>query len=338
MARRNFHALRTDTGWRHGFNLHRNPFVFAITLASISVMLTVFLAAGSATASEAPGMAELEIDRGHSVALIAALQAGDPQLRLRAVHELAWRRTTEAAEALINVTYDADARVREEAVVALGEIGALKALPRLQELQIVQGNERLQQAAFQAERQLTNQIARGLAVPRSQVQAFTYSPAGEVYAVAHDMLYVQSEEAWKRVGLVPDHPVALVVTTDNQFIFAATAEAGLYRSPDYGKTWTHIQFGKRTAMRLNVTALAADPYDARYLYVALASRSGEGGEQTPHGIAASEDGGATWVMLPDAPAWAVTTRLIRDATAPGYLFGEANGEAWRYALIGWTES
>lgn len=318
--------------------LRRNPFIFAIALVSASVLLTILLAAGSATASETPSMSELEIDRGHSVALIFALQAASPQVRLRAVQELGWRRMIQSADALINATYDADVRVREEAILALGEIGAVQALPRLQELQLVQGNERLQQAAFQAERQLTNQIARGLAVSRSQVQAFALSPAGEVYAAAYDALYVQRDDTWKRLGHLPATPVALVFTPDNQTLFVATDELGLYLSSDEGKTWTHVEFGRKSSSRWNVTAFTLDANDARRMFAALTSEPTNGGDPTPRGVAMSEDGGKTWVMLPDAPAWAMTTRLILSPNAPGYLFGEANGTAWRYALYHTPES
>ncbi|MBI5304970.1 MAG: HEAT repeat domain-containing protein [Chloroflexi bacterium] len=337
MARRHFHP-RAHADGQHLAELRRNPFVFAVALVSLSVLLMVLVAARSATASEDTPTTGVAVARDHDVALMFALRASNPQVRLRAAQDLGWRRSTEAADALIAATYDADARVREEATTALGEIGAFQALSRLRELQVVQGNENIQRAAFEAEQQLAGQVARGLQVPRSKVQAFTVAPTGHVYAAANDAFYVQRDESWARVGHLPDTPVALAVTADGHSIYAATIDAGLNRSENDGKTWARVQFGMDTPTQLSVTAMAVDPKDARRLYIALASTQLDGVTKTPLGIATSNDSGKTWVMLPAAPAWALTTRLILDVATPEYLYGVADGTPWRYALInvpGW---
>jgi len=52
----------------------------------------------------------------------------------------------------------------------------------------------------------------------------------------------------------------------------------------------------------------------------------------PLGIYRSADAGETWAALAGAPHESVATRLVLDATTPGYLFGLTDGGAWRFTL------
>lgn len=328
MARRHFQRRTTR---RHPWTeLRRNPFAFAVALVSVSVLLSVLVAANAATASEAPLFVGVSVDRDRDVALLFALQATDPQIRVSAAQELGRRRASEATDALIAATHDTDARVREEAIVALGAIGAWRALPRVRELQITQGNEYIRFAAFEAEQTITAQVAHALQLPRAEIQTIDVVAEGIVYATAHDAVYLLREETWELAGYVPDTPRTIVLTDTG--LVAATREQGLYRSVDGGKTWEHLQFGRDMPARVIVTALIVDPRDARQMYAALARVETDHATRTPLGVALSTDSGATWALLPDSPTWAITTRLAIDVTMPGFLFGEANGAAWRFAL------
>lgn len=328
MSRKHFRRRTTDA--QHWAELRRNPFAFAVALVSVSVVVSVLLAASAATASDAPSFAGVSVDRDRDVALLFALQATDAQIRLNAAQELGRRRAFEATELLVAATRDADARVREEAIVSLGALGAWRALPRLRELQITQGNEYVRFAAFEAEQAITARIAQTLQLARAEIQTIDVVAEGIVYAAANDAVYVLREETWEPVGYLPDTPRTLVLTDTG--LVAAMREQGLYRSVDGGKTWEHLQFGRDTPARVVVTALMVHPQNARHMYAALARLELDGVTRTPLGIALSTDSGATWALLPDSPAWAITTRLAIDVDLLGYLFGEANGAPWRFTL------
>ena len=44
-------------------------------------------------------------------------------------------------------------------------------------------------------------------------------------------------------------------------------------------------------------------------------------------------GGKTWEILPDSPAWAITSQLVLDRQTPEYLYGQSDVGPWRYALL-----
>ncbi|MBI5652268.1 MAG: HEAT repeat domain-containing protein [Chloroflexi bacterium] len=265
--------------------------------------------------------------------LIAALIAAEPETRMRAAQELGWRRDADAVDALLAATYDTSARVQEQAVIALGEIGALKALPRIQALPIIQGNAYVQTAALDAENQLAESIARQLYIARVDILTISATPSGEIaFAATQDRLYRGRAGAWQLIGALPSTPIALAVAADGQLIYLATEYAGLYRSVDGGASWEHVQFGIHAARQLAVTAVALDSNQVARVYIALAISVQENRALLPLGIAASDDGGATWKMLLGAPTWTLTTRLMFDPTAPDYLFGNSDGGPWRYPL------
>ena len=304
--------------------------------------------ANSTTVSVKRGAVHREIPRAENLAaqlerdaiepamtetLIAALANAEPETRMRAAQELGWRRDADAVDALLAATYDTSARVQEQAVIALGEIGAIRALPRVQALPIIQGNAYVQSAALDAENQIAEWIARQLYIARADMLTMTATPSGEIaFAATQDRLYRWCAGEWQMIGALPGTHIALASAPDGRTIYLATEYAGLYRSVDGGANWTHVQFGIYTARPLAVTAVALDPNQVARVYIALAIIVPENRARLPLCIAASDDGGATWKMLLGAPTWTLTTRLIFDPTTPDYLFGNSDGGPWRHAL------
>ncbi len=264
--------------------------------------------------------------------LMAALNDARPDARLSAAQALGWRRTTQAEDALLGATNDSDARVVEEAAAALGEIGDVKALPRLQALQVVQGNANIQLAAFEAEDALTERIAAQMGVPRSQVQAIAVAANGQAYAAMGDALYLLDQGRWDRVSHLPASPTGLALSPDGMLIYLATPVVGIYRSRDGGRSWEHSDFGP--AEPLSVTAAVIDPQAPQAIYMALATGNGTPGHASATAIVASHDGGVTWVSVPKAPTQQVTTRLVLDPAAPMYLYGLTSEGPYRLSLTG----
>jgi len=116
-------------------------------------------------------------------------------------------------------------------------------------------------------------------------------------------------KSWKKIGLENTRQISRIVVhpNDPNVVYVAaqgdrwkpTADRGVYRSPDGGKSWTKVLAG------LNGTSgpseLAMDPSNSRILYAAMWDeqrvpwqvRSGGAGS----GIWKSTDGGDTWTRL-----------------------------------------
>lgn len=264
--------------------------------------------------------------------LIARLKDPAATVRDTAAQELGLKRSTEALNALLAATYDSDGQVRSDAAASLGDIGAIQALPRLEELQLTQGYIDVEMAAFEAQGKVTRQVAAALNVPAAQVQALAVAPNGTAYAAAMSQLFVFDQGDWLPVGPLPDAPNNIAAGPDGQLLYLSTDNSGLYRSENGGRAWEHVQFGRQTPTQLTVTAALVDPSDADRVYIALAADSSIAGELNSLGIAVSEDGGDTFTPLPDSPTASVTTQLLIDRSTPQYLYGLSDVGPWRYEL------
>ncbi len=261
--------------------------------------------------------------------LIVLVSDPDPSIRLAAVQVLGSLRASQAAEALLGATFDPSRQVREAAIRALGDSGAFMALPRLQQLQIVQSNFYIQQAAYLAEQELQDRVAQELGLGLSEVHALAVAPANQIiYAVTTKGLYGNRGQAWSPLAGLPDDPLDVVATSaDGSLVYVATA-AGLTRSDDGGTTWQLVRSVLPLLIPSRVTAVTIDPLDERRVYIAVASTTG----RAVLGIYVTTDGGSTWSPLPEAPLDYVTNRLTLDWSAPEYLFGGTGVGTWRYRL------
>ena len=266
-------------------------------------------------------------------ALIADLTSPMTSVRLNAAEKLGSLRAAPATDALLAATYDADLRVREEAAISLGDIGALQTLPRLEELQLTSANTRIEIAAFEAQGKLIQDVAAALNVPPSSIQALTVSDNGIAYAAALNELYALRAGDWSHTSQLPAIPNDLSVSPDGQLVLMSTVSSGLYRSTDGGATWSHLQYGMQTPTQLKTTAVLVDPHNPNQIFVALAVNGTTGDQLNALGITMSGDSGATWLMLPNSPTWSVTRQIIIDRTTARYLYGMSDVGPWRYDLV-----
>lgn len=336
---------------RSHLNMHwqttRTPrlVIWDLTLALAIVLTLAFLAvrsnfalasvAGIFFPSHSAAQAEpllRSVDRANVTDLTSALKDPSPATRVSAAEALGSKHALAATDALLAATYDSDARVREEAAAALGDVGAIQALPRLTELQMLSGNTYIEIAAFEAEGKITKDVATALGVPRSSVQALTVAQNGTAYAAALNEFYALQGGVWQHIGHLPAIPNDLAAGPDGQLLFMSTVSSGLYRSQDGGKTWEHLQYGLQTPTQLKTTAVAVNPQNADQIFVALAVNGSTSDLLNPLGIASSTDGGKTWLMLPDSPKSSVTNALIIDRTTHKFLYGLSDVGSWGYQL------
>ncbi|HKV10220.1 MAG TPA: hypothetical protein VJ725_18910 [Thermoanaerobaculia bacterium] len=158
---------------------------------------------------------------------------------------------------------------------------------------------------------------------------------------------------WQRMDVGPGHIVmALVVHPENpSLLYAATFQAGVFKSSDRGKTWTGVG-----GLTDQLVSLAIDPVTPSTLYTGtldgMIFKSTDSGEswqatgaafgdtevspividpQTPstlyaatlsQGLFKSTNGGTTWVALSNSPRsiGSVTQTLVLDPKAPGTLY------------------
>lgn len=234
--------------------------------------------------------------------------------------------------ALVEMTYDRSPNYRADAITALAERGDIKSLPRVQELQVVDGNDNVQQAASQAEDQFRAHIATALNLSVSDIKYVTATDDGNAYAVSNDSLFGLRDGKWQFINQLPDSPNGIATTPDAETIYLATNLTGLWRSNDRGESWKRIQFGMDTATQLTVTAVTINPEHTWQVFVALAAPGSEPGQKNPLGIFVTSDDGNSWRLLPNSPLNAITTRLVIHLPWTGFIYGVADGTPWRYTL------
>ncbi len=107
---------------------------------------------------------------------------------------------------------------------------------------------------------------------------------------------------------------------DNDFLYAGTADANVWRSLDAGITWEDITTGLPVRY---VTSIKASPTDANTLYV---THSGyKDNDFIPH-VHRSDDNGTTWIdMSSDLPALAVNDIFIVENANDSLIFVATDG-------------
>lgn len=103
----------------------------------------------------------------------------DPGIRAGVAHALGARLDYQAVNGLIGATQDPYASVRREAVQSLGELDAWQALPRLHQIEMLDPDSTVKQAARSAENALKADVAGALGVESSQRVFYKSSLRGQ---------------------------------------------------------------------------------------------------------------------------------------------------------------
>ncbi|MFN7987728.1 MAG: PKD domain-containing protein [Thermoanaerobaculia bacterium] len=94
-------------------------------------------------------------------------------------------------------------------------------------------------------------------------------------------------------------------------VWAASDVAGVFRSTDYGESWSFRGLGLGN---LEVDSFAVDPFDSRHVWAGCGALA----ESTRSGIWTSTDAGATWAHLPGSRSAGISFRRFwnSDALSP----------------------
>ncbi len=174
--------------------------------------------------------------------------------------------------------------------------------------------------------------------------------AREVFAAAKTAKRNSSSVVWEEAGPtnIPGRITDLAINpAQPEVIYAASAAGGVFKSVDFGLSWTPIFDNIGTP---SIGAIAMDPTNSNILYVGTGEANSSGDSYGGTGIYKTIDGGATWEFkgLPNSHH---IGRIVVDPLRPdtvyvavmGSLFGtnpdrglyrsEDGGDTWEQKLF-----
>ena len=135
----------------------------------------------------------------------------------------------------------------------------------------------------------------------------------------YDSLFVVNGHDLSGIGADPS-PInirnfVVVMVDGNVTFFAATQNDGIFKSTDYGTSWTEINTG---ISNLSVTALVADPERTMILYAG-----------TRDGVFKTTNGGASWSQMSQGLAVSIINALAIDPQNTAILYAGTDGGVYR---------
>ncbi len=140
---------------------------------------------------------------------------------------------------------------------------------------------------------------------------------------------------WTHLGLEEERIVAeIIVDPDNSDViyaacmglpFERNPQRGLYKSTDYGETWTQILFAGEQA---GIIDIVMDPFDSQTLYASAWDRIRNNQESVVNGpnakIYKTTDAGASWTILSGGLPQTETGRIgiTISPTQPGVIYAK----------------
>ena len=132
----------------------------------------------------------------------------------------------------------------------------------------------------------------------------------------------------RRFGSPAVYVIAVAVDpVSSNIVYAGTQNEGIFKSTDYGETWTSTGSGLSGA----ITYLTLDPIKSGRLFASTATA-----------FYLSEDGGQTWANVLNMPAWTVTidsnmpTTVYATARTQGAFRSSDGGHTWQAINTGLT--
>lgn len=148
------------------------------------------------------------------------------------------------------------------------------------------------------------------------LSALAYQPAdGSLLRANQSGLARWRDGQWKNITLPATAPMSGVVVNPEQpqIVYASGLGLGVLRSDNEGTTWQAVNTNLPS---LDITALALHSFKREILYAWLQDE----------GIYRTEDGGATWVQLPDQGPPDKAVQGLVHSTLPGSM-----NTGWLYA-------
>lgn len=132
-----------------------------------------------------------------------------------------------------------------------------------------------------------------------------------------------------RITCLAFHP------TDPNILFVGAPAGGIWKSTDYGTTWTSLNNG---LIRLGVSSIVVHPTTPNTIWIATGDR--DGGDAPGYGVWKSTDGGNTWAASNTGMGNRTVNEILMDPSNPDVLIAAATNGIYRSANGGanWTQS
>ncbi|MGZ3505214.1 MAG: WD40/YVTN/BNR-like repeat-containing protein [Vulcanimicrobiaceae bacterium] len=139
-----------------------------------------------------------------------------------------------------------------------------------------------------------------------------------------------SKLQWRSIGpYIGGRVVAIAgVPSDQNLFYMGGVEGGIWKSTNYGQSWTNISDGKLPGVADPIGALAVAPSDPRVIYAGTGEADIRGDFDTGDGIYKSSDAGKTWKYA-GLRETHMTTALAIDPRDPNVVYASSMGHVFK---------
>ncbi len=158
-----------------------------------------------------------------------------------------------------------------------------------------------------------------LAASLTGATAVQKSPAEQLTSKLH----------WRSIGpYIGGRVVAVVgVPSVPNLFYMGGVQGGVWKSTDYGSSWTNITDGKIPGVANPIGALAVAPSNPNVIYAGTGEADIRGDFDTGDGIYKSTDGGKTWSYA-GLRQTHMTTKLVVDPRDPNVVYAASMGHVF----------
>lgn len=150
--------------------------------------------------------------------------------------------------------------------------------------------------------------------------AFADAPAQKLISKLH----------WRSIGpYIGGRVVAVAgVANDPSLFYMGGVQGGIWKSNNYGQSWTNISDGKLPGVASPIGAIAVAPSNPRIIYAGTGEADVRGDFDTGDGIYKSMDAGKTW-RYAGLRETHMTTSLVIDPSNPNVVYASSLGHVFK---------
>jgi photosystem II stability/assembly factor-like uncharacterized protein len=157
-------------------------------------------------------------------------------------------------------------------------------------------------------------------IVRAAIQADAASPAEQLVSALR----------WRNIGpFIGGRVVAVAGVASNQNLFYfGGVQSGVWRSTDYGGSWTNVTDGKLPGTASSIGALAVAPSNPKIIYAGTGEADIRGDFDTGDGVYKTIDAGKTWTYA-GLRETHMTTKLVIDPRDPNVVYAASMGHVFK---------